>query len=279
MAIKTYRPLTPTLRYKMTESFEQVTTDTPHKPLLISKKRGSGRNNTGRITVRHRGGGSRRHVRIIDFKRSKKNIPGCVETVEYDPNRSAYIALVKYADGDRRYILATANMKPGMNIVAGDNVDIAEGNCMPLKNMPLGIQVHNIEMLEGKGGQIARSAGSYAEVVAKENRMVQLKFPSSEVRNVRENCVATIGAVSNGEHMNVALGSAGRVRHRGIRPTVRGVVMNPVDHPMGGGEGKSKGGGGWHHPVSPWGQKTKGLKTRKKRKPSSKYIVRRRIKK
>jgi large subunit ribosomal protein L2 len=278
MGIKTYQPLTPTLRYKMTESFDQVTTDTPHKPLLISKKRGSGRNNTGRITVRHRGGGSRRYIRIIDFKRSKKNIPGYVETVEYDPNRSAYIALVKYADGERRYILATANMKPGMKIIAGDDVDLAEGNCMPLKNIPLGTQVHNIEVLEGKGGQIARSAGAYAEVVAKENRIVHLKFPSTEIRNVRETCVATIGAVSNGEHINVVLGSAGRVRHKGIRPTVRGVVMNPVDHPMGGGEGKSKGGGGWHHPVSPWGQKTKGFKTRKKRKPSSKYIVRRRIK-
>jgi large subunit ribosomal protein L2 len=228
--------------------------------------------------VRHRGGGSRRFIRLIDFKRDKKNIPGMVETIEYDPNRSAFIALVKYADGERRYILATANMKPGMKILSGDEAEIAEGNCMPLKNVPLGTQVHNIEILEGKGGQIARSAGAYAEVVAKENQMIQLKFPSREIRNVRERCVATIGAVSNGEHMNMVLGSAGRVRHMGIRPTVRGVVMNPVDHPMGGGEGKSKGGGGWHHPVSPWGQKAKGLKTRKKRKPSGKYIVRRRIK-
>ena len=278
MGIKAYRPTTPTLRYKTTNAFEQVTTDTPHKPLCVSKKKGSGRNNTGRIMVRHRGGGSRRFIRLIDFKRDKKNIPGMVETIEYDPNRSAFIALVKYADGERRYILATANMKPGMKILSGDEAEIAEGNCMPLKNVPLGMQVHNIEILEGKGGQIARSAGAYAEVVAKENQMIQLKFPSSEIRNVREQCVATIGAVSNGEHMNMVLGSAGRVRHMGIRPTVRGVVMNPVDHPMGGGEGKSKGGGGWHHPVSPWGQKAKGLKTRKKRKPSGKYIVRRRIK-
>jgi large subunit ribosomal protein L2 len=278
MGIKTYRPTTPTLRYKTTNAFEQVTTDTPYKPLCVSKKRGSGRNNTGQIMVRHRGGGSRRFIRLIDFKRDKKNIPGTVETIEYDPNRSAFIALVKYADGERRYILATANMKPGMKILSGDEAEIAEGNCMPLKNVPLGTQVHNIEILEGKGGQIARSAGAYAEVVAKENQMIQLKFPSREIRNVRERCVATIGAVSNGEHMNMVLGSAGRVRHMGIRPTVRGVVMNPVDHPMGGGEGKSKGGGGWHHPVSPWGQKAKGLKTRKKRKPSGKYIVRRRIK-
>jgi large subunit ribosomal protein L2 len=278
MGIKAYRPTTPTLRYKTTNAFEQVTTDTPHKPLCVSKKKGSGRNNTGRIMVRHRGGGSRRFIRLIDFKRDKKNIPGMVETIEYDPNRSAFIALIKYADGERRYILATANMKPGMKILSGDEAEIAEGNCMPLKNVPLGTQVHNIEILEGKGGQIARSAGAYAEVVAKENQMIQLKFPSREIRNVRERCVATIGAVSNGEHMNMVLGSAGRVRHMGIRPTVRGVVMNPVDHPMGGGEGKSKGGGGWHHPVSPWGQKAKGLKTRKKRKPSGKYIVRRRIK-
>lgn len=278
MGIKTFRPTTPTLRYKMTNTFEQVTSDTPHKPLLVSKKNASGRNNTGRITVRHRGGGSRKFIRLIDFKRNKRNIPGVVETIEYDPNRSAFIALIKYADGERRYILATANMKPGMKVMAGEEIEIAEGNCMPLKFVPLGTQVHNIEILEGKGGQIARSAGAYAEVVAKENQMVQLKFPSTEVRNVRENCVATIGAVSNGEHMNMVIGSAGRVRHMGVRPTVRGVVMNPVDHPMGGGEGKSKGGGGWHHPVSPWGQKAKGLKTRKKRKPSGKYIVRRRIK-
>jgi large subunit ribosomal protein L2 len=278
MGIKTYRPLTPTLRYKTTNAFEQITADTPFKPLLVIKKRGCGRNNLGRITVRHRGGGSKRYIRIVDFRRDKKNIPGIVETIEYDPNRSAFIALVKYADGERRYILATANMKPGMTIMAGDNAEIAEGNCLPLKNIPLATQVHNIEVVRGKGGQIARSAGSYAELVAKENQMVQLKFPSTEIRNVREDCIATIGAVSNGEHMNIVIGSAGRSRHMGIRPTVRGVVMNPVDHPNGGGEGKSKGGGGWHHLRSPWGQPSKGLKTRKKRKSSSKYIVRRRMK-
>jgi large subunit ribosomal protein L2 len=278
MGMKSYRPLTPTLRYKMTNTFEQLTTDTPYKPLLVSKKQASGRNNLGRITVRHRGGGSRRFIRVIDFIRNKKNIPGTVETIEYDPNRSAFIALVKYSDGDRRYILATANMKAGQTVMAGDKAEIAEGNCMPLKNIPLGTQVHNIELIEGKGGQIARSAGAYAEVVAKENAIVQLKFPSTEVRIVRETCVATIGAVSNGEHMNMAIGSAGRSRNMGWRPTVRGSAMNPVDHPMGGGEGKSKGGGGWHHPRSPWGQKSKGLKTRKKRKLSGKYIVRHREK-
>jgi large subunit ribosomal protein L2 len=278
MAMKSYRPLTPVLRYKTTNAFEQVSTDTPYKPLLVSKKNASGRNNTGRIMVRHRGGGSRNFIRIIDFKRDKKNIPAVVETIEYDPNRSAFIALVKYPDGERRYMLATANMKVGQTVIAGDNADIAEGNCMPLKNIPLGTQVHNIEIVEGRGGQIARSAGAYAEVIAKENAIVQLKFPSSEIRIVREACVATVGAVSNGEHMNMMIGSAGRKRHMGIRPTVRGVVMNPVDHPNGGGEGKSKGGGGWHHLRSPWGQNAKGLKTRKKRKPSGKYIVQRRTK-
>ncbi|MFP4163523.1 MAG: 50S ribosomal protein L2 [Chitinispirillaceae bacterium] len=275
MPIKQYRPVTPTQRYKSTNTFEQVTTDKPYKPLLVKKSKISGRNNRGVITVRHRGGGHKRFIRVIDFKRDKINVPGIVETIEYDPNRSAFIALVKYLDGERRYILATVNMKVGQKIMAGDQAEIAEGNSMALKRIPLGTQVHNIELREKKGGQIARGAGSYAEVVAKENKMVQLKFPSSEVRNVREECVATIGQVSNSEHLNMVMGSAGRRRHMGFRPTVRGVVMNPVDHPMGGGEGKSSGGG---HPVSPWGQKANGLKTRKSRKPSSKYIVRRRSK-
>ncbi|NLL13494.1 MAG: 50S ribosomal protein L2 [Fibrobacter sp.] len=275
MPLKSFRPLTPTLRYKTVNSFDQVTVDKPYKPLTEIKKKCSGRNNRGVITVRHRGGANKRFYRIIDFKRDKFNIPGIVETVEYDPNRSSFIALVKYADGERRYILATINMKPGMKIISGENVEIAEGNCMPLKNIPLGTQVHNIELKEGKGGQMARSAGAYAEILAKENKIVHLKLPSSEIRIVRENCLATIGQVSNAEHMNIVIGSAGRKRHMGIRPTVRGVAMNPIDHPMGGGEGKTAGGG---HPVSPWGQKTKGLKTRNKRKLSSKYIVRRRTK-
>jgi len=275
MPLKSYRPLTPTLRYKTTSSFDQLTTDTPYKPLTELKKKINGRNNRGVITVRHRGGAHKRFYRIIDFKRNKFNIPGVVETVEYDPNRTSFIALIKYADGERRYILATTNMKPGMTVMSGEQVEIAEGNCMPLKNIPLGTMVHNIELRETKGGQVARSAGSYAEVVAKENKIVQLKFPSSEVRIVRETCLATIGQVSNPEHMNMVIGSAGRKRHMGIRPTVRGVAMNPIDHPMGGGEGKTAGGG---HPVSPWGQKSKGLKTRNRRKPSGKYIVRRRTK-
>jgi large subunit ribosomal protein L2 len=275
MPVKTYRPVTPTLRYKSTISYQQITTDTPYKPLVKAKKKINGRNNHGVITVRHRGGGHKRYYRIIDFKRDKFDVPGIVETIEYDPNRSAFIALVKYADGERRYILATVNMAVGMKVISGESVEIAEGNCMPLKNIPMGTMVHNIELREKKGGQIARSAGAYAEIVAKENAMVQLKFPSSEVRNVRESCLSTIGQVSNPEHMNVKTGSAGRKRHKGIRPTVRGVAMNPVDHPMGGGEGRTSGGG---HPVSPWGQKAKGLKTRNPRKTSSKYIVRRRTK-
>jgi large subunit ribosomal protein L2 len=275
MAIKTYRPLTPTLRYKSTINSDQITTDVPYKPLTEIKRKINGRNNRGAITVRHRGGAHKRFYRIIDFKRNKFDIPGVIETVEYDPNRSAFIALVKYCDGERRYVIASTNMKPGMRIISGKDVEIAEGNCMPLKNIPLGTMVHNIEIREGKGGQVARSAGAYAEIVAKENAMVQLKFPSSEVRNVRETCLSTIGQVSNSEHMNITIGSAGRKRHKGIRPTVRGVAMNPIDHPMGGGEGKTSGGG---HPVSPWGQKSKGLKTRNPRKISSKYIVRRRTK-
>jgi large subunit ribosomal protein L2 len=275
MPLKKYRPTTPTLRYKTTTVFDQLTTDTPHKPLLVAKRRTSGRNNRGVITVRHRGGGHKRFIRVIDFKRDKINIPGTVETIEYDPNRSAFIALVKYVDGERRYILATVGMKVGQKIMSGAGAEIAEGNCMPLANIPLGTQVHNIELREKKGGQVARGAGAYAEVVAKENKMVQIKFPSSEIRNVREGCVATIGRVGNADHIDICVGSAGRKRHLGIRPTVRGVAMNPVDHPMGGGEGKTSGGG---HPVSPWGQKAKGLKTRDRKKPSGKYIVKRRTK-
>jgi len=276
MPIKSYNPITPVLRYKTTNTFEQITTDEPHKPLLLPKKNINGRNNTGRVTVRFRGGGHRRFIRIIDFKRNKIDVPGVVETIEYDPNRSAFIALVKYIDGDRRYILATTGMKVGQKLLAGENASINDGNCLPLKLIPLGTMVHNIELKRGKGGQMVRSAGAFAEIVAKEGSMVQLKLPSGEVRNVHDFCTATIGQVSNIEHMNVVIGSAGRSRWLGRRPHVRGTAMNPVDHPMGGGEGKTAGGG---HPVSPWGQKAKGLKTRKKGKQSNKYIVRRRTKK
>jgi large subunit ribosomal protein L2 len=276
MAIKSYSPTTPTLRYKTTNTFDKVSTDKPHKPLLVSKKRGSGRNNHGRITVRHRGGGHKRFYRIIDYKRKKHNIKGIIETIEYDPNRSSTIALVKYLDGERCYILSTANMKVGMTIESGENCEPVEGNCIPLRNIPPGTMIHNIELNEGKGGQLVRGAGAYAEVVAKEGHMVQIKLPSNEIRNFRDTCFATIGQVGNIEHMNVVKGSAGRNRWLGKRPSVRGVAMNPVDHPMGGGEGKSSGGG---HPVSPWGQKAKGLKTRRKNKASNKYIVHRRKKK
>ncbi len=275
MALKTYRPLTPVLRYKTTLDFSQLTADAPYGPLCVSKKRMGGRNVDGHMTVRHRGGGSKKYYRIIDFKRNKRDIPGIVETIEYDPNRTCFIALVKYADGERRYILATVNMKTDMKVMAGETTELSEGNTMPLVNMPSGTMVHNIELKEGKGGQMARSAGSYAEIVARENNMVQLRLPSGEIRNVRERCTATIGQVSNIEHMNVVLGSAGRVRWLGRRPHVRGVAMNPVDHPMGGGEAKSKGG---NHPMSPWAQKAKGLKTRTRKKLSSKYIISRRTK-
>lgn len=275
MGIKTYLPVTPVLRYKTTNSFEQLSTDTPYKPLLVAKRRCNGRNNNGRITVRHHGGGHKQFYRIIDFKRNKIDMPGIVESIEYDPNRTCFIALIKYKDGERRYILATANMKVGMVIVSGENHEPVEGNRIPLKNVPLGTMVHNIEMIEGKGGQVVRTAGSAAEVIAKEANMVQVKLPSSEIRNFRENCFATIGQVSNPDHMNIVIGSAGRKRWMGKRPHVRGVAMNPVDHPMGGGEGKTSGGG---HPVSPWGQKAKGLKTRRN-DSSSKYIVKRRTKK
>jgi large subunit ribosomal protein L2 len=275
MALKSYRPLTPTLRYKTTSSFDQVTTDQPYKPLTVSLKQFGGRNNNGHITSRHRGGGHKRYYRIIDFKRNKRDVAGTVEAIEYDPNRTCYIALVLYPDGERRYILATLNMKVGQKVISADTCEIAEGNCMPLKNVPSGILVHNIELKVGKGGQMARSAGAYAEIVAKENNMVQLRLPSNEIRNVREQCVATIGQVSNHEHMNIVYGSAGRKRWLGIRPHVRGVAMNPVDHPMGGGEAKSKGG---NHPMSPWAQKAKGLKTRTRKKLSSKYIISRRTK-
>jgi large subunit ribosomal protein L2 len=275
MALKSYRPLTPVLRYKTTCDFSQLTTDEPHWPLCVAKRKHGGRNAHGHITVRHQGGGHRKYYRIIDFKRNKLDIIGVVETIEYDPNRSCFIALVKYSDGERRYILSTVKMKTGQKVMAGEMCEIADGNSMPLVNIPTGTMVHNIEMKVGKGGQMARSAGAYAEIVAKENKMVQLRLPSGEMRNVRDRCIATIGQVSNIEHMNIVLGSAGRSRWLGVRPTVRGVAMNPVDHPMGGGEAKSKGG---NHPMSPWAQKAKGLKTRTKKNLSSKYIISRRVK-
>jgi large subunit ribosomal protein L2 len=271
MPVKKYKPVTPSLRFRTGYSFEEITTDQPEKSLLLPIRKTAGRNNTGRITCRHRGGGHRRHYRIIDFKRNKFDIPAKVATIEYDPNRTARIALLNYVDGEKRYILAPDGLKVGDKVVSGLNtVEIAVGNSMPLDRIPLGSFVHNIELKSGRGGQIARSAGTYGQVVAKDGNYVQIKMPSNDVHLIRKECLATIGQVSNGDHNLIQLGKAGRKRWMGIRPTVRGVVMNPVDHPMGGGEGKSSGG---RHPVSPWGKPAKGGKTRKRNKYSDKYIV------
>jgi large subunit ribosomal protein L2 len=259
----------------MTRStFEEITTTEPHKPLLEPMKRGSGRNSQGRLTVRHRGGGEKRHYRRIDFKRDKWDVPARLATVEYDPNRSARIALLTYADGEKRYILQPAGIKPGDTLVSGQNVDILPGNALPLKNIPLGTQIHNVELKPGKGGQIARSAGSSVQLVAKEGDYASVKMPSGEIRKINVECLATIGQVGNVDHENVSIGKAGRSRWLGKRPHVRGVAMNPVDHPLGGGEGKTSGG---RHPVSPWGQPTKGYKTRRN-KQTNKFIVKRRTK-
>jgi large subunit ribosomal protein L2 len=273
MGIKKYKPTSPGMRFRTGFSFEEITTDKPHKPLSKGLRKGGGRNNLGRMTVRHRGGGHKRLYRTVDFKREKDGVPGKVASIEYDPNRSARLALIVYADGDKRYILWPHGLKVGDRVVSGDKVDIRPGNCLPLKNIPLGSFIHNVEMKIGKGGQMIRSAGTYGQLMAKEKGYAQIKFPSGEVRMILDRCRATIGQVGNLLHENVSLGKAGRSRHLGRRPHVRGVVMNPVDHPHGGGEGKSSGG---RHPVTPWGVPTKGYKTRKKNKHSDKYILKRR---
>ncbi|MBN2279241.1 MAG: 50S ribosomal protein L2 [Candidatus Marinimicrobia bacterium] len=275
MGIRKLKPNTPGQRFQTYNSFEELTKFEPEKSLLSTLKKTGGRNNNGRVTSRHIGGGSKRKYRIIDFKRDKYDIPATVKGIEYDPNRSAHIALLSYADGEKRYIIAPLGITVGDQIISGKEVPIKKGNALPLVNIPTGTVVHNVEMYPGKGAQIARSAGSYAKLVAKEGKYVTLNMPSGEMRIVQKDCMATIGTVGNTDHENVTLGKAGMNRHRGRRPKVRGVVMNPVDHPMGGGEGRSSGGG---HPVSPWGQKSKGLKTRKKNKPSDKFIVKRRKK-
>ena len=275
MGIKTYKPKTPTLRYKSVSDFNELTTSKPYKPLTVGSKRKAGRNFQGRITVRHRGGGHKRLYRIIDFKRNKKDIEGKVLTVEYDPNRSAYISLIQYKDGEKRYILAPASIKVGDVVVAGEKSPIKVGNCLPLKNIPIGIDIHNIELKIKKGGQLARSAGSSAQINAKEGAYCQVTLPSGESRLIHKECYATIGRLSNIDNMNIVIGKAGRRRWMGFRPTVRGVAMNPVDHPHGGGEGRSK---GYKQPVSPTGVPAKGYKTRKKRNPSDKFIIRRRKK-
>jgi large subunit ribosomal protein L2 len=276
MAIRKLAPVTPGTRFMSYPGFEEITKSEPEKSLLVPIKRTGGRNSRGRITSRHMGGGHKRFYRIIDFKRNKDNVPAKVAAIEYDPNRSARIALLHYLDGEKRYILAPKGLKVGDRVESGEKVDIRVGNTMPLKNIPIGTDVHNIEMKAGKGGQIVRSAGAFAVLAAREGDHATLKLPSGEIRKVRVECRATIGGVGNVEHENLSLGKAGRSRWLGIRPQTRGMAMNPVDHPMGGGEGKSKSGGGRKHPKSPWGQIAKGLKTRNPKKASSKLIVRRR---
>jgi large subunit ribosomal protein L2 len=273
MAIRKFKPNTPGTRYMSVSSFDEITKTEPEKSLTVKLSKSGGRNNLGRITTRHRGGGHKRRYRIIDFKRNKHGIPAKVHSIEYDPNRSARIALLHYADGEKRYILAPDGLKIGETLMSGPNVEIKIGNALKLKEVPLGSFIHNVEMKPGKGGQIGRSAGTAIQLVAKEGQNAQLKLPSGEVRVLSLECMATYGTVGNSDHENISLGKAGRTRWMGFRPKVRGVVMNPVDHPMGGGEGRTSGGG---HPVSPWGQKAKGLKTRKKKNPSNKDIIRRR---
>jgi large subunit ribosomal protein L2 len=275
MAIRKVKPTSPGRRFQAYSSFEEITRTTPEKSLLKAIKKSGGRNARGRITSRHRGGGHKRHYRIIDFKRDKIGIPAKVASIEYDPNRSTRIALLHYADGEKRYILAPLNLKVNDVVESGPAADIKPGNTLPLSNIPLGTQIHNIELRAGKGGQIVRSAGTYAQLMAKEERYAQVKLPSGEVRMVLMNCKATVGQLGNVSHENVDLGKAGRQRWLGRRPKVRGVAMNPVDHPMGGGEGRSSGG---RHPCSPWGMPTKGYKTRKN-KSSDRLIVKRRSKK
>jgi large subunit ribosomal protein L2 len=272
MAIKTYRPITPTLRFKTSQVNDDLTTNRPHKPLTEPKKRTGGRRNGGDLTIWHRAGGHKRKIRVIDFKRDKQGIPATVATIEYDPNRSARIALLSYADGEKRYILQPVGLKVGAKIISGADADILVGNALPLKNIPAGTIVHNIELKPGKGAQMARSAGAQAQLVAKEGDYALLKLPSGETRKVLVECMATVGQVGNTDHENISLGKAGRSRWLGIKPTNRGVVMNPVDHPHGGGEGKTSGG---RHPVTPWGQPTRGYKTRNNKR-TDKFIVSRR---
>jgi large subunit ribosomal protein L2 len=274
-AVKKVKPTSPGRRFQAYSTFAEVTCREPEKSLLKPLRKTGGRNVNGRITARHRGGGHKRHYRVIDFRRDKINIPAKVATIEYDPNRSARIALLNYVDGEKRYILAPLNLEVGDTVLSSDNADIQPGNTLPLANIPLGTHIHNIELRLGKGGQMVRSAGTYAQLMAKENRYALIKLPSGEVRMVLLNCRATIGQLGNVIHENIALGKAGRKRWLGRRPKVRGVAMNPVDHPMGGGEGRSSGG---RHPCSPWGVPSKGFKTRDKSKKSSRLIVKRRTK-
>lgn len=273
MGIKKFRPVTPTLRYKTVLVKEEITEDKPYKPLTKGKVGDSGRGFKGQITVRRRGGGHKRKLRLIDFKRNKYGIPGKVVSIEYDPNRSANIALISYIDGDKRYIIAPESLKVNDKVESGESVEIKAGNALPLKNIPLGSNIYNIELHKGKGGQLVRSAGTTAVLAAKEGDYCLVKLPSGEIRKIHKECYSTIGSVSNKDHINITIGKAGRSRWMNKRPKVRGVAMNPVDHPLGGGEGKSSGG---RHPVSPTGIPSKGYKTRKKHKYSDTYIIKRR---
>ena len=274
MAIKSFNPYSPSRRSMTVSTFEEITTDKPHRPLVVKLNKHAGRNYTGKTTVRHQGGGHKRQYRIIDFKRNKDNIPARVKTIEYDPNRSANIALLVYADGEKRYILAPKDLQVGMSVISGVEADIKTGNAMELKNMPEGTFVHNVELKPGKGGQMARSAGCSAQILGIEEKYVTLRLTSGEVRKVLGNCRATVGIVGNEDYSLVNIGKAGRNRHKGIRPTVRGSVMNPNDHPHGGGEGRTP--IGRKSPMTPWGKKALGVKTRRTKKASTKLIVRRR---
>lgn len=275
MAIKKYKPTTPGQRGMTGYAFDEITKDTPERSLIVPLRRHGGRNSYGRVTVRHQGGGARRNIRIVDFKRDKMNIPAKVAAIEYDPNRTARLALLYYADGEKRYILAPTGLKVGDTVVTGAQAEIRTGNCMPISNIPVGSLVHNIEVKEGKGGQLVRSAGTAAQLIAKEGEFAQIRMPSGEVRLIRQKCYATIGQVGNLDHSNIKLGKAGRKRHMGIRPTVRGSAMTPRDHPHGGGEGRQP--IGKPGPRSPWGKPTLGYKTRRNKR-TDQYIVRRRSK-
>ena len=277
MAIRVYKPTSPARRFMSVLTFEEITKKEPERSLVTDLRHKAGRNHHGKITVRHQGGGARRKYRIIDFKRNKDGIPATVKAIEYDPNRTCFIALLYYADGEKRYILAPLGLKVGDTVMSGPEADIKPGNCLPIENIPLGTLIHNVEIKVGRGGQMVRSAGTAAQVMAKEGAYAQVRLPSGEVRKVSMNARATVGQVGNTDHSNVRVGKAGRSRHMGIRPTVRGVVMNPCDHPHGGGEGKSP--VGMPAPMSPWGKKTQGVKTRKHRKYSDKLIISRKSKK
>jgi large subunit ribosomal protein L2 len=278
MGLKTFRPLTPSLRFTQLSDFSEITKHKPEKSLTVARRRTGGRNNLGRMTSRGIGGGHKQRYRIIDFKRNKIGMAATVDAIEYDPNRSARIALLKYADGEKRYIIAPMGLEVGAKLMSGPDAELKTGNCLPLRKILPGMPIHNIELHHGKGGQLVRSAAMAAQITAAEGDYVTVKLPSGEVRKIHSDCYATIGQIGNPDHINISLGKAGRTRWLGRRGISRGMVRNPVDHPMGGGQGKSKGGGGWHHPCSPWGKLAKGGKSRRKKKYSNAFILERRKK-